>query len=87
MYIYIYIYIYIHIYIYISVNSPKQIQKNIKLKVNIVEKTFQNWTFYNPTTPNPTSPHGTRLGDTSLLSEKMHLPFVFSKGSIQSPPG
>lgn len=55
MYICMYICICIYMYIssYIWVYSPKQTQKNNKLKVNITEKNFQNWTFLTPPHPQP----------------------------------
>ena len=44
-------YMYMYISIYIWVNSPKQTQKNNKLKVNITEKKLSKLNIFNPTPP------------------------------------
>ena len=52
MYVYVYIYVCICIYMYISsyiwVYSPKQTQKNNKLKVNITEKKLSKLNILTP---------------------------------------
>ena len=51
MYMYIIMYMYMYMSSYIWVNSPKQTQKNNKLKVNITEKKLSKLNIFNPTPP------------------------------------